>query len=162
MSPLLYQLSYRPGHLIMRSGPDRLPTSTLSSVAVDPIARFREIVALWNARDYETFLEAWTDESVFVPDPKWPEQGPFVGDDGRRQLVEFADAWEQVELQIDSLELVDDVVLGDVRWVVTGAASGADVPVDFWMVTRFDDRGNIRSFHAFFDEEPARAETERG
>ena len=128
---------------------------------MDPIRRFREIVALWNARDYDAVLEAWTGESVFVPDPMWPEQGPFVGEAGARQLVEFADAWEQVVLQIDSLELVGDAVLGDVRWVVTGAASGADVPVDFWMVTRFDERGNVRSFHAFFDEGPARAEAAR-
>jgi hypothetical protein len=132
--------------------------SSLANVDFDPAQRFRELAALWNAREFEQVTEAFGDDSVFTPDPLWPEPGPFTGRQARAELLRVAAAWETLVLEIHSIETVGDTVLADVRWIARGVASGADVLQDFWFVCRFADDGSFRTLHAFFEERNARAE----
>jgi ketosteroid isomerase-like protein len=120
------------------------------------IDRVRELVRIWNVGDLERYLETFAPDAVFNPDPTWPEQGPFRGDAIGRFMRDYLEAWENAQVVIDHIESHGEVVLARCRWLITGSASGIDIPTEFSLVFRIDDEGFVRRMDAFFEHAEAR------
>ena len=169
MSPLLYQLSYRPGGQLTRSD-GRFGAverwATLAGVDDGPQA-FRRLIDLWNAGDIEAYLEAAGPRVRFSPDPMFPERGPFSGEELRTFLEQWQEAWggESDVVVVDDVFERSGAVLARVRWEVSGAASGAHVPSDwaeFTFVAWFGEDGALDHLLAFFDHDQALAAADAG
>jgi ketosteroid isomerase-like protein len=125
-------------------------------VAVPSANWFRERADAYNSEDIETFFAGFDRDVVFIPDPEWPEPGPFVGRDAFAEFLEsFRGAWEEDRLEVESVEDHDAVALGRCRWIVSGAASGAPVPATFSVVVRLEPNGLASRVAAFFDHDEA-------
>jgi SnoaL-like domain len=117
---------------------------------------FRALADTYNTGNLEAFLEGIHPEVVFQPDPEWPEPGPFVGRDSfARFLRDWRGAWEEARIEVDKVEERDDLAIAQCRWIVTGASSGAPVPVAFTFVVGFDREGLVTEMRAFFDHSAA-------
>ena len=116
--------------------------------------RLDALTALWNAGDDEGFRAGLHPEIEFLPDPRWPEPGPYRGREAvTRFLEEYRSAWEEVQLQVDSVEERLDALVAGCRWLVQGRSSGADVPVAFTLVMRFGPDDLVVRMAAFFDRD---------
>lgn len=110
----------------------------------------------YNSGDLKAFLARVDPAVVFTPDPQWPEPGPFVGRDAlSRFLEDWRGAWEDVRVEVHRVEEQADVAIGQCRWIVSGARSGAPVPVAFTFVVRFRADGLASQITAFFDHDEA-------
>jgi len=117
---------------------------------------FGELADSYNSGDLDAFLARVDPGVVFKPDPEWPEAGPFVGREAfARFLEDWRGAWEEVRLEVDRVEEQGDLAIAQCRWIVSGAASGAPVPVAFTLVAHFRADGLASQIRAFFDHDEA-------
>jgi ketosteroid isomerase-like protein len=118
---------------------------------------FREITDIYNSGDLEGFLQRFDSGIEFTPDPQWPEPGPFLGRDAFERFMRgWEAAWGRVTLHLEEVEQRgDDLVIARARWEVSGASSGADVPVGLTMVCWFGRDERVTRLAAFFDHADA-------
>jgi ketosteroid isomerase-like protein len=117
--------------------------------------RVRELVRVWNEGDLDVFLAQVDPDFEFTPDPKFPEQGPFSGEDLRKWMEDWWTTWGDAHLELDSVERVADVFVAKCRWVISGVKSGAHVPAEFSFAMWFGVDGRLRRVVAFFDHATA-------
>lgn len=130
---------------------------------MDRVARLRRAVEIWNEGDYEGFEAFVGADVVFSPDPRFPEQGPFTGEQFHRFLEGWLETWGgDAELAADEVTERGDAVLMRARWVVRGASSGAYVPAAFTFVVWMNPDGTFDRLLAFFDHEDALAAADAG
>jgi len=123
----------------------------------------RTLVRLWNEGGVDAYLAEASPDLTFTPDPRFPEQGPFSGDELRTFMEQWQEAWGgSTELLLDQVAEHSDAVLARCRWVISGASSGAFVPAVFTFVGWFGDGGELETLLAFFDHQHAIDAAERG
>jgi len=121
------------------------------------------MVRLWNEGGVDAYLAESSPDLTFTPDPKFPEQGPFSGDELRTFMEQWQEAWGgSAELLLDAVAEHVGAVLARCRWVISGASSGAFVPAEFTFVAWFGSDGTLETLLAFFDDEDAIDAAERG
>ena len=121
-------------------------------------ATVEELVELWNSGDMDRFLESLAPDFEFMPDPSFPDAGVYRGDEMRGWMRDWAETWQDNELEIlGSVEHGRAVIL-DCRWHLAAPQSGDEIPVsDFSLVLWFDrDQDDLPTrMAAFFDRERA-------
>jgi hypothetical protein len=126
---------------------------------VDTLDReaFDALTAEWNAGDLEAFTQHLDPNIEFSPDPRWPEPGPYRGRGAVTAFLhEYRSAWGHADLEVGQVEGVSGALVARCRWLVQGAASGADVPVAFTLVLWFGSSALVERMVAFFDDDEAR------
>ena len=113
------------------------------------------LIAAWNWRNYDAFFAGLRDDVEFVPDPRWPEPGPYRGETAVKFIRDWIEAWDHVELVIHELETIDSRVVARCTWDVEGSASGAAVTLDLSFVFVLDDELRLRRIHALFEHDHA-------
>jgi hypothetical protein len=104
-------------------------------VASRRTATVEELVELWNSGDMDRFLESLAPDFEFTPDPSFPDAGVYRGDEVKGWMRDWAETWQDNELEIlGSVEHRRAVIL-DCRWHLAAPQSGDEIPVsDFSMV----------------------------
>jgi SnoaL-like protein len=127
-------------------------------VASRRTATVEELVELWNSGEMDRFLESLAPDFEFTPDPSFPDAGVYRGDEMKGWMRDWAETWQDNELEIlGSVEHGRAVIL-DCRWHLAAPQSGDEIPVgDFSMVLWFDrDADDLPTrMAAFFDRERA-------
>jgi ketosteroid isomerase-like protein len=120
----------------------------------ETVETWERVVAVYVRRDKEAFLAEMHPDAETIPDPTWPEQGPFVGEAMWDFHVEIEDAWgDATEPTVDIIDAGDRLVAA-VRRVTRGR--GSDIPVDitFHAVVTFSE-GRIARIQWFQAREKA-------
>jgi ketosteroid isomerase-like protein len=127
-------------------------------VASRRTATVKELVKLWNSGDMDRFLESLAPDFEFTPDPSFPDAGVYRGDEMRGWMQDWAETWQDNELEILGSAEHGRAVILDCRWHLAAPQSGDEIPVsDFSMVLWFDRDGDDlpTRMAAFFDRERA-------
>lgn len=118
----------------------------------------RDSIRAFNEADWDGLAALWDPEGTVVAPTAWPEGGTVEGWPAIRAQFERLKAdWEEDHIVVEGVEEArPEVVLAQLRWTVTGAASGVSLEVPMWMVATIRDG---RCVHAEFfqEEQPARA-----
>jgi SnoaL-like protein len=116
------------------------------------------IVDLWNAGEYDRFLDELGPDLVFTPDPSFPDAGTYSGDEFRAWLHEWISTWEQNRYELLGLTELERAVVAQSRWHLASRGSADEVPIaDFSVVWLFADEAAERPnrMAAFFDRDRA-------
>ncbi len=121
-------------------------------------ATVKELVELWNSGGLDHFLESLAPDFEFTPDPSFPDAGIYRGDEMRGWMRDWAETWQNNELEILGSAEHGRAVILDCRWHLAAPQSGDAIPVsDFSLVLWFDrDEDDLPTrMAAFFDRERA-------
>jgi hypothetical protein len=127
-------------------------------VASRRTATVKALVELWNSGDLGRFLEALAPDFEFTPDPSFPDAGVYRGDEMRGWMRDWAETWQDNELEILGSAEHGRAVILDCRWHLAAPQSGDEIPVgDFSLVLWFDrDEDDLPTrMAAFFDRDRA-------
>jgi hypothetical protein len=117
-----------------------------------------EMVDLWNAGEYDRFLDELGPDLVFSPDPSFPDAGSYSGDEFRDWMHEWISTWHENRYELLDLTEMELAVVAQSRWHLASTGGGEEVPIaDFWIVWLFDDATAERPSRmaAFFDRDRA-------
>jgi hypothetical protein len=134
-------------------------------VASDRIERADELVGLWNAGEYEKWLDEAGADFEFTPDPSFPDAGTYRGEEFRRWMRDWIATWQENRFELLGVEQAGDALLMRGRWHLATRQTGGEVPLeDFTLVLFYDDQDDERPARmaAFFDPEQAREAAQRG
>ena len=115
----------------------------------------RDAVEAFNV-GMDEFMATHTGDVELVPDPMWPEQGPFRGrDEVRRWWEQILEQYESHENVLDDVASVDEHrVLMNGRWHVRGQGSGVTTTLTYSAVLTLRE-GLVCRFQFFFDRQKA-------
>jgi ketosteroid isomerase-like protein len=121
----------------------------------------RRSIDAWNADDWEDRLRAiWSPEGTIVSPEGWPESGEFRGWPAMlEQWRRVKGSWAEDRVEVVDLESIGDRVLGYLRWILRGDASGAPLEVEVAILCEFDDERLFKMTY-FLDRERARTTAE--
>jgi ketosteroid isomerase-like protein len=101
---------------------------------------FRETLAAFDRRDREAWLENFHEDYELVPSATFPEADPVHGAAaGWDYYMNVAESFERQAYGAGAEveEISPDKLLIHQSSLVRGRASGADVSMDYWIVTTF-------------------------
>ncbi len=128
-------------------------------MASDRIEWAEQLVELWNAGEYEKWLDEAGTDFEFTPDPSFPDADTYRGEDFRRWMRDWVATWQENRFELLGVEQVADALLMRGRWHLATRQSVGEVPLqDFTLVLFYDDEQAERPqrMAAFFDPEQAR------
>ncbi len=128
-------------------------------MASDRVEWAEHLVELWNAGEYEKWLDEAGTDFEFTPDPSFPDAGTYRGEDFRRWMRDWVATWQENRFELLGVEQVADALLMRGRWHLATRLSVGEVPLqDFTLVLFYDDEEAERPerMAAFFDPEEAR------
>jgi hypothetical protein len=132
----------------------------------DLLERWRGYVELWNGGDFERWWDEVGSRMTFTPDPRFPETGPFEGEELRNFYDQWWEAWGgESRLVVRDLFERSGAVVARCLWDVSGAASGAHMPEEwatFTLVGWSREDGSIETLLGFLDHEEALAAADAG
>ena len=132
----------------------------------EQLERFRGYVDLWNEGDLDRWWEEVGSNVRFTPDPRFPETGPFEGEELKTFYEQWWEAWGgEARLVVKEMFERSDAVVARCLWDVSGAASGAHLPAEwaeFSIVAWERSDGSLDTLLAFFDHERALAAADAG
>jgi hypothetical protein len=101
----------------------------------------RRWVDAYNRADLDTFMCFFDSNAELVPDPAWPEPGPFRGLRAIREFSEgFREAWTGNQAVIADLRATGEIVVAHIELHGRGLASGIDAEISFTSVSRIEHR----------------------
>jgi ketosteroid isomerase-like protein len=101
----------------------------------------RRWVDAWNRADLDTFMRFFDSDAEFIPDPSWPEPGPFKGRRAIRGFAEgFREAWTGNQAVIADLRAAGETVVARIALHGRGLASGIDAELSFTSVSKVEQR----------------------
>jgi ketosteroid isomerase-like protein len=122
----------------------------------------RQLSERWNAGDVEGALGLFTADAVMLAGEDWPEQVTRRGhEDIRANMEEWLSVWESSEVEIETMDVQGDRVVGRGVWTTRGRASGAAGPLPFAAILTVRD-GRIAVFEWFTDYDAARRAIDSG
>ena len=108
---------------------------------------FRRTLAAFDRRDRTTWLALHDPDYQLIPSATWPEadviHGPEAGWDFYVGVVEPFERRRYSD-NVETERVAADKILVHQRNEVRGRASGADVELDYWVVTTFRDGRVLR------------------
>jgi hypothetical protein len=113
----------------------------------------RRATDCFNRADWDGLTELLDEDCRMTALENWPEAGPFVGRDAvLRQFHRLRDdAAGSTNIEIIELAERDGWVIARFRWVIEGAASGAQVEAELTGALRYEN-GRSVELHYRFDE----------
>ena len=118
----------------------------------------QKVIELWNAGDYERFIDELGPDVEFSPDPSFPDAGTYRGDDLRRWLGDWIETWRENRFEALDLTELDRALLLRGRWHLATKQGAGEVPLaDFTIVMLFADKTaeRPRRWAVFFDHDRA-------
>jgi hypothetical protein len=99
----------------------------------------RRWVDAWNNADLDTFMRFFDSDADLIPDPSWPESGPFRGQRAIREFSEsFREAWTGNRAVIADLRAAGETVVAQIGLHGRGQASGIDAEISFTCVSQVE------------------------
>jgi ketosteroid isomerase-like protein len=84
-----------------------------------------ELVSRWNAGDFDSVLDLYTEDAEMHTGPEWPEPASYYGrDEIRAGTEEWRSVWETVTIEMAELHEHGDKVAAIGAWKIRGGASG--------------------------------------
>ena len=77
-------------------------------MASDRIEWAEHLVELWNAGEYEKWLDEAGTDFEFTPDPSFPDAGTYRGEDFRRWMRDWVATWQENRFELLGVEQVAD------------------------------------------------------
>jgi ketosteroid isomerase-like protein len=117
----------------------------------------RELMAKWNTGDVDGVSELYTEDAEIRTGPHWPERAIYRGRDAIAETSkEWAALWDNLQVELDTLEEFGDRVVVSGAWRMRGAASGIDGEMPIFILFTFRD-GKIAVLEWFEDHDAALA-----
>lgn len=115
-----------------------------------------ELVETWNSGDVDAFFDGLGPEFEFMPDPSFPDPGPYTGEDLREWLRDWQGTWEGNRYEVLDITDHGQALALDSRWHLFAKGTRDEIPVsDFTIVLWFDAEDRPIRMAAFFDRERA-------
>lgn len=122
----------------------------------------REMHAAWNDGNIERMTDFWTDDGDWFWEdiPELPDAQKLRGREAvEARLREVMDLIGDLRLETESISIVGDEVLADVKFAVDGAHSGVHLVDDSYHLIRYEG-GRVRRYRVFTDRDQALAAAE--
>ena len=101
---------------------------------------YRRGVEVWNERDAERFVELCHPEIEFRSRLTEVEGGAYRGHEGvRSYFADLEETFGEIRMEVEAIEEHGDWVVGTLRLIGTGKASGADIEWEVWQAARVQD-----------------------
>lgn len=116
------------------------------------------MMEMWNAREYDRFLDELGPELEFTPDPSFPDAGTYRGEEFRRWMSDWISTWQENRFEMLDLSEQDQALVIQGRWHLATRGSADEVPLaDFTIVMLFPDEVAERPHRmaALFDRDRA-------
>ena len=85
----------------------------------------RTLTDMWNSGEVNGVFELYTEDAEIRTGPHWPEVTVYRGrDEIRRTSAEWASMWEDLQIELHSMEEFGDRMVATGAWRMRGAASG--------------------------------------
>jgi hypothetical protein len=123
------------------------------------------LVEVWNAAEFETWLDEVGPEFAFTPDPSFPDAGTYRGEEFRSWMRGWISTWKENRFELLGVQEVAGATLLRGRWHLATRQTGGEVPLqDFTLVLFYEDEDAERPdrMAAFFDPQQAREAAEAG
>jgi len=121
-----------------------------------------ELTGKWNAGEVDSVFELYTEDAEIRTGPHWPEQSTYRGREAiRESSAEWASMWDNLQIEVDSLDEYGDKMVVTGAWRMRGAASGIDGSMPIFIVFTFRD-GKIAALEWFADHDTAVAAARDG
>ena len=115
----------------------------------------RALLDTWNAGDVDGVFEYYTEDAEIRTGPHWPEVTVYRGrEEIRRTSAEWASMWENLQIELESLEDFGDRLVATGAWVMRGATSGVDGTMPIFILFTFRE-SKIAILEWFEDRETA-------
>ena len=129
----------RQKHPLGREAGLREARDTSRAMSQETLNLFREAVDAFNRRDRAAWLALCDPQYENVPPKEWPESASIRG---REAIWDFfisnMEPWEQGSMDIgEVIDAGDGKVVGELRTVVRGQSSGAQVEWCYWQVATY-------------------------
>ena len=125
----------------------------MSQEALDIV---RESAERWNAGDFESMFELYSDDLVVVTGEHWLEANVTTeGKDAFRESTrDWLSVWESIEMETDHVEAFGDRVVAGGHWRSKGLLSGVEGKIPMHMVLTVRD-GKISRLEWYPDHDSA-------
>jgi ketosteroid isomerase-like protein len=121
----------------------------------DDLATAREMIDAWNHGNVDRMIEFWHENGVWEDLPDVPDRSVVEGraaiEDRLREVMELLG---EMQMSIEEIEMVGDEVLIDVKFHVSGSASGIGLDTRMYHVVHFED-SLVRRYRVFSEREQA-------
>jgi ketosteroid isomerase-like protein len=121
----------------------------------DDLATARQMIDAWNHGNVDVMIDFWHEDGVWEDLPDVPDSRVIKGrtsiEDRLREVIEVLG---EMQISIEEIEMVGDEVLIDVKFHVTGSASGIGFDAPMYHVVRFED-SLVRRYRVFSEREQA-------
>ena len=115
----------------------------------------RKLTYMWNAGEVDGVFDLYTEDAEIRTGPHWPEVTVYRGrDEIRRTSSEWASMWDELQVELDSMEEYGDRMVVTGAWRMRGAASGIDGELPIFIVFTFRE-GRIAVLEWFEDRDTA-------
>jgi ketosteroid isomerase-like protein len=115
----------------------------------------RKLIETTNAGELEAVVDLYTEDAEIRTGPHWPEVTVYRGrDEIRRTSAEWASMWDELQVELDSMEEYGDRMVVTGAWRMRGAASGIDGELPIFIVFTFRE-GRIAVLEWFEDRDTA-------
>jgi ketosteroid isomerase-like protein len=127
----------------------------LRGTMADDLATAREMIDAWNHGNVDRMIEFWHENGVWEDLPDVPDRSVVEGraaiEDRLREVMELLG---EMQMSIEEIEMVGDEVLIDVKFHVSGSASGIGLDSRMYHVVHFED-SLVRRYRVFSEREQA-------
>jgi hypothetical protein len=120
---------------------------------------------IWNAGEFERFLDELGPDLEFSPDPSFPDAGTYRGDEFRRWMRDWVATWQENRFEMVEISELGQALVVRGRWHLATKRSGGEVPLaDFSVVLLFDGEAAERPnrMAVYFDHDQAVAMAQGG
>jgi ketosteroid isomerase-like protein len=115
----------------------------------------RTLTDMWNSGEVDGVFDLYTEDAEIRTGPHWPEVTVYRGrDEIRRTSAEWASMWEDLQIELHSMEEFGDRMVATGAWRMRGAASGIDGEMPIFILFTFRE-GKIAVLEWFEDRDTA-------
>ena len=117
----------------------------------------RTLMDMWNAGEVDGVSDLYTEDAEIHTGAHWPEVTVYRGrDEIRRTSAEWASMWENLQIELHSIEEYGERMVVTGAWRMRGAASGIDGEMPIFITFTFRE-GRIALLEWFADRDTAMA-----
>ena len=117
----------------------------------------RTLIETTNAGELEAVVDLYTEDAEIHTGAHWPEVTVYRGrDEIRRTSAEWASMWENLQIELHSIEEYGERMVVTGAWRMRGAASGIDGEMPIFITFTFR-AGRIALLEWFADRDTAMA-----
>ncbi len=115
----------------------------------------RKLTDMWNAGEVDGVFDLYTEDAEIRTGPHWPEVAVYRGrEEIRRTTAEWASMWEDLQIELGSMEEFGERMVVTGAWRMRGAASGIDGVMPIFILFTFRE-GRIAVLEWFEDRDLA-------